>query len=154
MYVLTAGTKAHCQVEEDKMIEEASVNDDNHEPYVEDEELEAEDQELGVEDKELGVEEEELRDDEKSGNNGEDEDGSQAGSSTQQEAEPANSTQGMSGRKTKQRRRLPKDKVHTYISEQIIHAHLHVSILHYILYISVCSELLILKYNKLVYQTM
>ena len=25
MYVLTAGTKAHCQVEEDKMIEEASV---------------------------------------------------------------------------------------------------------------------------------
>ena len=54
MYVLTAGTKAHCQVEEDKMIEEASVNDDNYEPYVEDEELEAEDQELGVEDKELG----------------------------------------------------------------------------------------------------
>ena len=147
MYVLTAETKAHCQVEEDKMIEEASVNDDNYEPYVEDEELEAEDQELGVE-------EEELRDDEKSGNNGEDEDGSQAGSSTQQDAEPANSTQGMSGRKTKQRRRLPKDKVHTCFSEQIIHAHLHVSILHYILSISVCSELLILKYNKLVYLTM
>ena len=147
MYVLTAGTKAHCQVEDDKMIEEASVNDDNYEPYVEDEELEAEDQELGVE-------EEELRDDEKSGNNGEDEDGSQAGSSTQQDTEPANSTQGISGWKTKQRQRLPKDKVHTYISEQIIHAHLHVSILHYILSISVCSELLILKYNKLVYQTM
>ena len=32
MYVLTAGRKAHCQVEEDKMIEEASMNDDNYEP--------------------------------------------------------------------------------------------------------------------------
>ena len=80
--------------------------------------------------------------------------GVKQGPAQQQDAEPANSTQGMSGRKTKRRRRLPKDKVHTYVSEQIIHAHLHVSILHYILSISVCSELLILKYNKLVYQTM
>ena len=34
MYVLTARTKVHCQVEEDKMIEDASVNDDNYELYM------------------------------------------------------------------------------------------------------------------------
>ena len=108
MYVWTAGTKAHCQTEEDKMIDEASMNDDNYEPDVEEEEL--------------GVEEDKHWDDENSGSNGEDEDGSQAGSSSQQGTaeKPPNSTQGVSGQKTKRKRKLLKDKVHTIVCENFI----------------------------------
>ena len=89
------------------MIEEDSMNDDNYESYLEDE---------------LGVEEEELRNDDKFVKNWEDEEGSQVGSSTQQDAEPANSVEDMSGQKIKQRWRLLKDLVHTYfLSSSCMH---------------------------------